>query len=323
MTTKNYRPLGPDEVIQEGDEAKPKLNLPDKYFRPVRPYCVGLFVKLFPDLIFRRPIPEPTSEGKGEWSVGGNSDTANFKTGLYRNGIFVGQVWKNQSGAHAEVIASRIVGLLNNDDANRQTISTLQSQLKAVEKERDEAESALMRHGYRKSCDIPACNCGDRWNHGGHASERLKEISDEVWQNGVTTLNSVIALRQRAEAAEAELEKAKKLSEGMMASIGPCGACAEHLICGSHSIAHIPSCVHSERDTLRAENERLREALTELVTEVSKRAPKEGAWENTCYLCGGTTECGSVPHRTGCPVMIAAHIIATALAETQNQKEKE
>lgn len=49
------------------------------------------------------------------------------------------------------------------------------------EKERaDIAEAALLRHGYRKSCDIAACNCGDQWSHGGHAERLCGELKDMI-----------------------------------------------------------------------------------------------------------------------------------------------
>ena len=57
------------------------------------------------------------------------------------------------------------------------------------------AERALLHHGYRKSCDIPACNCGDQWLHGGNAAQRLSEIDgvlrDEGLTQGKTILNAV------------------------------------------------------------------------------------------------------------------------------------
>lgn len=58
----------------------------------------------------------------------------------------------------------------------------------------DIAERALLGHGYRKSCGIAACNCGDQWNHGGRARERLDEIDDatrDYYQNGETLLARV------------------------------------------------------------------------------------------------------------------------------------
>lgn len=69
----------------------------------------------------------------------------------------------------------------------------------------------LERRGYRR-CDIPACNCGS-W-HGGHASERLREIDEALAECGIerqtasearTILQRVnIALAQRS-ASQAEL----------------------------------------------------------------------------------------------------------------------
>lgn len=59
------------------------------------------------------------------------------------------------------------------------------------------AERALRYQGYRKSCDIAACNCGDQWQHGGHANERLREISDALpYADGMTVLQRVVKLRQ-------------------------------------------------------------------------------------------------------------------------------
>lgn len=64
--------------------------------------------------------------------------------------------------------------------------------------ELDTAERALIRAGYRKSCDISVCNCGSQWGHGGHADQRLREISDALpYENGKTILariNTLVAL---------------------------------------------------------------------------------------------------------------------------------
>jgi hypothetical protein len=68
-------------------------------------------------------------------------------------------------------------------------IRELKSQLAAMTQERDVAVYALQSKGYRKSCDIRACNCGDQWNHGGHAEERLRELRDALpYVNGKTLL---------------------------------------------------------------------------------------------------------------------------------------
>jgi hypothetical protein len=64
-----------------------------------------------------------------------------------------------------------------------------------LERQLATAEGALRSKGYRKSCDIPACNCGDQWNHGGHAEERLREIGDALpYENGKTILGRVCSL---------------------------------------------------------------------------------------------------------------------------------
>lgn len=70
------------------------------------------------------------------------------------------------------------------------------------------AEDALYRKGYRKSCDIPACNCGDQWTHGGHADARLQEIDEALYPrtNGKTILTAVNELVADSELL-AEVEK--------------------------------------------------------------------------------------------------------------------
>lgn len=75
---------------------------------------------------------------------------------------------------------------------------------KAIMKRAEKAEDALERKGYRKSCDIPACNCGDRWTHGGNASTRLEEISNELSEltQGVTILDAIRQLKERVQELE-------------------------------------------------------------------------------------------------------------------------
>jgi hypothetical protein len=74
------------------------------------------------------------------------------------------------------------------------------------------AEYALRSKGYRKSCEISACNCGDQWSHGGNAEARLRELSSElhgspVDMNGKTLLAGLSELVERADKAEAEVER--------------------------------------------------------------------------------------------------------------------
>lgn len=78
-----------------------------------------------------------------------------------------------------------------------------------------EAREALQRKGYRRSCDIPACNCGDSWTHGGRADTRLREISDALGAmiQGRTLLGAVEELMTRKEAAEATLHAVAALAE--------------------------------------------------------------------------------------------------------------
>ena len=58
-------------------------------------------------------------------------------------------------------------------------------EIDALKEKLDTAESALLRKGYQKSCDIPACNCGDQWHHGGHAEARLREFREAFDQEGI------------------------------------------------------------------------------------------------------------------------------------------
>ena len=92
--------------------------------------------------------------------------------------------------------------------AMREEMAELTAERDRLKNELHIAEFALVSKGYRKSCDIPACNCGDQWNHGGHAMERLLEISDvltenDVRRNGKTILQDVICvIRERDELRE-------------------------------------------------------------------------------------------------------------------------
>jgi len=81
-----------------------------------------------------------------------------------------------------------------------------------------DAESALTRKGYRKSCGIPACNCGDQWNHGGMADERLREIYDELGMEaqGVTILDAV--KRRGSALAECQRERLE-LARGFVEAV--------------------------------------------------------------------------------------------------------
>jgi hypothetical protein len=101
----------------------------------------------------------------------------------------------------------------------RETVA-LSAQVRELREERDRAEDALRHHGYRKTCDIPACNCGDQWFHGGNASMRLMEIADELGERtqGKTILQALKELEQslataREEAATTALETAAEEAE--------------------------------------------------------------------------------------------------------------
>lgn len=88
----------------------------------------------------------------------------------------------------------------------------LKAELEQCQDELRIAERALRGKGYRKSCDIPACNCGDQWNHGGNADTRLREISDALpYVNGKTILarvQDVVEALAQATQREARLREA-------------------------------------------------------------------------------------------------------------------
>ena len=91
-----------------------------------------------------------------------------------------------------------------------------QNDLLADEKERrDVAERALEQKGCWKTCMIPACNCGDQWAHGGHADERLSELSYMLEQNapdpnGKTLREELASLITERDAACEELRALKR-----------------------------------------------------------------------------------------------------------------
>jgi len=130
--------------------------------------------------------------------------------------------------AHAEVVAER--------DAARE--------------ERDVAERALRMHGYRKSCDIPACNCGDQWHHGGTAERRLREVLDE---------NAEIRAERDALAPD-ELSVMVRVSRDLLPTMGQwCNAVRVMVQHESDGVAHLvfndqPA---QEIETLTADRDRL------------------------------------------------------------------
>ena len=55
----------------------------------------------------------------------------------------------------------------------------------------EKAENRLISEGYSRECNIPACNCGNRWAHGGRALRQLSAIADIVPHDGVSLLDAV------------------------------------------------------------------------------------------------------------------------------------
>lgn len=84
-----------------------------------------------------------------------------------------------------------------------------EAEVARLESECARLRSVLERKGYRERCDIPACNCGNQWTHGGHADERLREISDALRNNldlnGKTLLRGVSELLAERDEARALL----------------------------------------------------------------------------------------------------------------------
>lgn len=92
------------------------------------------------------------------------------------------------------------------------------AELAALQAELEVAESALLRKGYRKTCDIAACNCGSQWNHGGHAEQRLSEISEALRGagfNGGTLLGNVETVCAERDALRADAERLDWLESTM------------------------------------------------------------------------------------------------------------
>lgn len=86
----------------------------------------------------------------------------------------------------------KVMGALPHELRLEQENAQLKAELAQCREELCVAERALLSKGYRKSCDIPACNCGDQWNHGGDANTRLREIGDALpYVNGKTILTRV------------------------------------------------------------------------------------------------------------------------------------
>jgi len=127
------------------------------------------------------------------------------------------------------------------------------AELRRLHAELATAEYALRSKGYRKSCDISACNCGDQWSHGGNADARLRELSSELHRspvdmNGKTLLAGLSELVERAEKAEAEVERLR----------------ADHATLLDNASIEVRR-LRAESNKMEAEVERLREALTEII----------------------------------------------------------
>jgi histidine ammonia-lyase len=90
-------------------------------------------------------------------------------------------------------------------------IETLTTGLTVMQARAEAVETALRRHGYRRSCDSPACNCGDQWTHGGHAARRLTEVAEVLGERtqGRTILAAVQTLLDEHGALTTALQTAE------------------------------------------------------------------------------------------------------------------
>ena len=114
-------------------------------------------------------------------------------------------------------------GREQDNQARCENFDAIQRDREALAARLAEVEKFLERQGYRR-CDIPACNC-PFW-HGGHANERLREVSDLLADAGVrggtTVYGGVLMLRERAQEAEAKLaacEREKAQAEARVRSL--------------------------------------------------------------------------------------------------------
>jgi hypothetical protein len=106
-----------------------------------------------------------------------------------------GGVLREETIARTPYLLSQAI--IDGDPVSRGELTQLRADLQA-------AETALQAHGYRKSCDIPACNCGEQWMHGGRAEARLQEILDALGvlqgKTMLAAVESLVAWRDNTEA---------------------------------------------------------------------------------------------------------------------------
>ena len=99
-------------------------------------------------------------------------------------------------------------------------VPDLRDRLRQREEELDLAERSLRNNGYRKTCDIAACNCGDQWHHGGHANERLREIDDALpYMNGKTILQRVEGVVEQLAASKARCKQVEEALKALLCNI--------------------------------------------------------------------------------------------------------
>lgn len=204
----------------------------------------------------------------------------------------------------------------------REEHEALRARLVQVEGNLSVAEDALLRHGYRKSCSIAACNCGDQWSHGGSARERLTEIGEAFDSAGIDRNGKT--LLQATNETIARAEKAEQFREAVIdALVVSCIYVEEHdtnprkaindLICWEQKIALDPlvssdaralieravaGCAEdcaiqvAAREKAEQENARLREALATAVRFYDERVLIGGSMECVHWLKAARTALG-------------------------------
>lgn len=86
-------------------------------------------------------------------------------------------------------------------DILRDMVAAYENEIGLIER-LEKAEHGLISKGYRKSCEIPACNCGS------NADARLREIADATrdhWRDGELLLTRIERIVAAAESAPGHL----------------------------------------------------------------------------------------------------------------------
>lgn len=191
-------------------------------------------------------------------------------------------------------------------------------QIEALTEERDEALDFIRRSGHRR-CDSPACNCNS-W-HGGHAMQRLAEISDELpWTNGPTILERCKSVIMELSAAREDRDRFQSELAALRAQhaeLTKCPSCngLPHVRYDAGDFQGVASCVacdgtgrgdvaalikqHAafEREAIAGAGKRLAE-ITELRNKLAaaRKAIEDGEHTHQCDLNTHCTMCAAGEH---------------------------